>query len=69
MVMLYTCGNCQTGDHEKCEGSHPAPRGQFGGRKCICGCMGRSQGQWDADWDDAMRERIKNAWKMEEGNR
>ena len=64
--MLYTCGACQSGKHEECEGSHSAGNGVFGGRRCICHCFGRSQEQWQADDEADMKKRLQDLFDMEE---
>jgi hypothetical protein len=49
MVYLYTCDACLSDNHEHCERTQPAPKGQFGGRHCRCVCNG------DPLWNDPQR--------------
>ena len=51
MVQLYECGPCCEGNHESCERGTSAGPGVYGGRSCICPCMGRSKEQMDRDRD------------------
>ena len=61
--MLYMCGSCKKGEHEKCERGFPAsPPGSFGGRKCVCPCMGRTKEQWDKDIKRELREKVRKVF-------
>jgi hypothetical protein len=53
-MFLYTCQPCLNGDHENCERNSIPGKGIFGGKRCICGCLGRSKEQIKRDWEDHM---------------
>ena len=53
-MFLYTCQACLDGDHENCERGTSPGKGMFGGKRCICHCLGRSNEQIKCDWEENM---------------
>jgi len=58
--MLYLCGACQQGHHERCERGHPAPKGVFGGSSCVCHCCGRSQKEMETEREAEFKKLFLN---------
>ena len=59
MVQLYTCQACLDALHEECERGHPAKAGNFGGRSCVCPCLGRSDAKRKKDWEKHVGDMLK----------
>lgn len=64
-MRIYTCNYCMDGKHENCEREHRAPKGHFGGSRCICGCNGRSLKKWREDNIKEAKKRIIELAKRE----
>lgn len=59
-MYLYTCQACLNDDHENCERDTLPAHGMFGGKRCVCHCLGRSKEQIRRDWEEHMAKVIES---------